>query len=297
MTPDQIAEAAADCGFHPNGHTIQTETSLLLCGTAQDRPALAKAPTDARPFWQQRAQFEIHAYEDLSSAMVSPTLSVRLPALLGSRHDVPLLIVERLNGSPCTNARYPKSPPDPALIHSALTTLDELHHCRFPGRWTDETNYPHHLQSLNLINKTDIEIYARLHTWATRRLSAQLHHGDAHLGNFLRLDDGLAVIDLEFLALRLPHYDTAAMWVLFGDHRSARSVLAEYTSEIPEEQAAFWLAAALYTTREIVSHRRSCNTHERRRRLPRLVTDLSVCLSTLRSLVPRVPRGTNPRCL
>jgi len=313
-----IRAAGACCGFLSDAsQIIRTETSLLVAGEVNGIPALAKAPTDARPFWTERARHEIDAYQTMAAA--DTALPIRAARFLGADRSLPVLVLERLTGTVGADDRYPSVSPEPRLLQQMMIALELLHQwaptftlkpvtahqeasaAHVP--WVDESDYPTQIAALRILDQKSFERYSRVHAWARTTGPAQLHHGDAHPGNFLQMNEyqpgpnadvhdtphrTLAMIDLEFLALRLPHYDTATAWVLLGDHPACRDLLIAHVGGDFADAAPFWLGALLYTARELVSHRRWSPTPQRRQRQPRLEADLRACQSTLEHLSRRI---------
>lgn len=85
----------------------------------------------------------------------------------------------------------------------------------------------------------------------------------------------LTLIDLEFLAPRLPGYDLAMLWNIVGPIPRLRSRVADRVGTGQGLLTAFWLNVVLVLGREILSHRRCAPTALHRDRLARLLRDLS----------------------
>jgi aminoglycoside phosphotransferase (APT) family kinase protein len=291
LSPHAVAAAAAACcpGFTPAGDPIRTETSLLLPGTTGRQAVLAKAPTDRRPFWIARARHEITIYQ----ALARTTAPVPTPVLLGADPAIPLLVISRLPGTPLSADRYPSAPVQTAAIAQLRDALDVLHAWSPPGTWPDDSDYPSQLAHLPSIAPDDLAMFTEVHAWTRTRLPLRLEHGDAHLANVLAFPGRPpALIDLEFLALRLPGYDSATLWILLGDQPRARAATTHPIGANPLDQAAFWLAATLCAARELASHRRWAPTSARQARIPRLTGDLDTAMGEVRALHATIPHHT-----
>lgn len=275
---------AASCvpGFTPGGATLATETSLLVPGTVHGRDAYAKSPLDRRPFWLERARHEIAVYRTLHGRRTPVTL----PELLGADEEAPVLVITRLTGQPLAPDRYPRTPLTSSALTALLDAMDAVHGWQPGGTWTDDSDYPAQLATLNLLTRAQLKAASRVFALARRHLPLRLEFGDGHPGNALASPGGgpLALVDLEFLARRLPGYDHAVLWVLLGDHPANRRTVLNAVGHAPAARAAFWIAAALYAGRELVSHQRWAPDHTRQSRIPRLHADLCHALAQLHTL-------------
>lgn len=285
VTAYTVARArACTPGFTPLGDPLATETSLLVPGTAHNRPAYAKVPTDRRPFWLERARHEIGVYR-LLHGQPRP---VPMPDLLGADEAAPVLVISRLAGEPLAPERYPRVPLPTTALKALLDTLGAIHRWQPDGTWPDDSDYPTQLAALHLLNPAQLATASAAFDIA-RQLPTRLEFGDGHPGNILVPPDGgpLALIDLEFLARRLPGYDHALLWVLLGDRVADRSTVlpaAKAAFGDPAAKAAFWVAAVLCAGRELLSHQRWAHAPARQRRIPRLHNDLTHALAQLHSL-------------
>ncbi|OEV09228.1 phosphotransferase [Streptomyces nanshensis] len=269
-------------GFTPSGDLLATETSLLVSGTAEGRAAVAKVPVDRRPFWIARARHEIGVYRLLRSSRAP----VPMPTMLGADEVSPVLVISRLPGAPLAPERYPRAALPTASLDALLDTLEAVHRWEPGGDWPDDSDFPAQLAALGLLTPAQLATAARVFTFARQRLPLRLEFGDGHPGNVLAALGGgqLALVDLEFLARRLPGYDHAVLWVLLGDHPAHRDTVLISVDGTDAAWAAFWVAAALYAGRELVSHQRWAPDQARRNRIPRLRADLDYAMGQLHTL-------------
>ncbi|GCD41753.1 phosphotransferase [Streptomyces paromomycinus] len=278
-----VAQArACTPGFTPAGAPLATETSLLVPGAVDHRAAFAKVPTDRRPFWVERARHEIGIYRRLRTRRAP----VAMPELLGADADAPVLVISRLPGVPLAAHRYPRTPLPAASLAALLSALEAVHAWRPDGAWPNDSDYPAQLAELHLLTPAHLATAARAFALARQRLPLRLEFGDGHPGNALTVPGGgpPALVDLEFLARRLPGYDHAVLWVLLGDHPTNRRTVLSAIGQQAAVRAAFWTAAILYAGRELVSHQRWAPDPARQRRIPRLRADLDHALTQLHTL-------------
>jgi|HubBroStandDraft_3_1064219.scaffolds.fasta_scaffold91381_2 hypothetical protein len=273
-------------GFAADGPAVRTETSVLIPGRVRGFPALAKHPTDPRPFWQDRARHEITVYTALARAGPPP---VPLPRLITADPAVPLIIMTRLPGSPLGPDRYPATPLPAAQLEQLLDALDLLHRWDHPtlrGIPAD-TGYAAQFQALpaDLLSPGEPQRLAAAAAALTCALGARLEHGDPHPVNAITAPHApLALVDLESLAPRLPGYDLAVLWALAGPDPDQRRRITARAGAAAPQQAAFWLSLTLVLSREIRSHRRSAPAARHRDRLALLHRDLDGARHVLRQL-------------
>lgn len=275
------AAIAAQCpGFRAHGDIVRTETSLLLTGVLHNSKVIAKYPLDRRPFWLARAHHEITVYHAL--AILAP-LPVTVPELVAADRTHHLIVMTDLSGPPVHPHRYITSPIRRELLDTVLNLLHRVHTWRPapPSALPSDDDYPVQLAAVRGSEINDLEYHnaVELATDVASRLTVEIQHGDAHLGNVIHLPEGqLALIDLEFTAWRLPGYDLAKLWVLFGDTADTREQLIARIGAVLDRHAAFWCVALLVCLREITSQRRAPPNATRRQRLRRLRHDLALTL-------------------
>lgn len=280
--------------FIPAGAFSCTETSILLAGRIGGIGALAKHPIDTRPFWQARARHEITVYTILATAGTPP---VPLPQLIAADPRLPLTVMTLVPGTQLGPDRYPVLPLPAAQLDWLLDTLHQLHQWDAPAlkRIPPDTDYATQYAILpaDLFSPGELERHASAASALTRELGTQLEHGDAHPGNAMAAPHAphapLALIDLEFLAPRLPGYDLAMLWTVTGPSPALRSRITRRIGTDPRRQTAFWLNAILVLGREILSHRRSAPTTMHRDRLARLLRDLAETRARLNGHAPPLP--------
>lgn len=248
--------------FIPAGAFSCTETSILLAGRIGGIGVLAKHPIDTRPFWLARARHEITVYTILAAAGPPP---VPLPQILAADPGLPLIILTLVPGAQLGPDRYPVLPLPTAHLDWLLGALDLLHHWNAPEleRIAPDTDYAAQYAILpaDLFSPGELERHAATATALTRALGTQLEHGDAHPGNAMTAPQApLALIDLEFLAPRLPGYDLAMLWTVVGPSPALRARITGCLGTDPQRHAAFWLNTVLVLGREILSHRRNAPT-------------------------------------
>jgi len=264
-------------GFVPAGAAICTETSTLIPGRVGATAALAKQPIDPRPFWQARARHEIAAYSVLAAAGRPP---VPLPRLIAADPGHPLLIMTSIPGTPLGPDRYPAPGFPSAYLDQLLATLDALHHWHVPAlrRIPPDTDYAAQYAALpeDLFSPGERARLAATASELTQTLGTQLEHGDAHPANTVASPRApLALIDLEFLAPRLPGYDLAMLWNVVGTVPALRCRIVARAGPAPQMLTAFWLNTILVLGREILSHQRNAPTPPHHARLARQLRDLA----------------------
>lgn len=262
--------------FTPAGPFTCTETSALLAGHIGPAAVIAKHPIDPRPFWQARARHEASVYRVIADAGPTP---VPLPRLLASDPRALMIVLTALPGGQLGPDRYPVLPLPAAHLDELLLALSRLHRWDAPAlrRIPADTDYAAQYAGLpaDLFRPGELERHATAASALTSFLGTQLEHGDAHPGNAITAPLApLALIDLEFLAPRLPGYDLAMLWTLTGPDPAPRALIARHVGPDQRRITAFWLNAMLVLGREILSHRRYAPTTLHRDRLSRLQYDL-----------------------
>jgi len=262
--------------FTPAGPFTCTETSTLLAGHIGPAAVIAKHLIDPRPFWQARARHEASVYRILAAAGPAP---VPLPRLLASDPRALMIVLTVLPGSQVCPDRYPVPPLPAAHMDELLRALSRLHRWDAPAlrRIPADTDYAAQYAGLpaDLFRPGELERHAATTSTLTGALGTQLEHGDAHPGNAITAPRApLALIDLEFLAPRLPGYDLAMLWTLTGPDPDLRTLITRHAGPDPRRITAFWLSTVLVLGREILSHRRYAPTALHRDRLSRLQHDL-----------------------
>jgi Phosphotransferase enzyme family len=281
--PRQLLAAARHLcgGFRIDGQPVRTGTSLLLPGHIAGTPVLAKHPADPRRFWQDRCRQEITVYHALASGSPAPVLT---PALVAADPDYPLLIITRLPGQPLNPDRFPPRPVPATTLNQMLAALSALHLWQPAARLPDDSDYPAQFAGLPgaLIPPAELARITRL-CQATMP-AVQLEHGDAHLANALATPAGTALIDLECTARRPAGYDLAKLWIFLAASPARRPAIIAAAGTHPQQQAGFWVAAALVAAREITSHTRHPGLPARAQRLRQLHADLRAALTRIRNL-------------
>lgn len=263
--------------FTPAGPFTCTETSALLAGQMDHTAVIAKHPIDPRPFWQARARHEASVYRILATAGPAP---VPLPRLLASDRGALMIVLTMVPGSQLGPDRYPVLPLPAADMNELLDTLSRLHRWEAPALRSihPDTDYAAQYAILpaDLFRPGELERHATAASVLASAIGTQLEHGDAHPGNAITSPRSpLALIDLEFLAPRLPGYDLAMLWTLTGPDDALRSLVTSRVGAGQPRRTAFWLNTVLVLGREILSHRRYAPTALHRDRLARLQQDLT----------------------
>ncbi|MGW5689099.1 phosphotransferase [Nonomuraea sp. NPDC003754] len=268
--------------FTPGQLLHVTGKSVLVAGTCDGQPVVAKLLLDVAPFWRDKFAREIRIYQ----AFAKTPPPVRAPHLVAADPEAGVLIVERLTGEPLEADRYPRRPLRPAALTAVLDAVDAL------ARWlpaapinADGWNYAGRIdryRSNGLLDDADHQVLTELlaHAGPGRCFA----HGDALPGNIWLTDDPaspVAFLDWEFAGFFLPGLDLALLWVLLRDAGPARDLIAARIPADPAWRAAFTLNQAMVFTRELRTHREAESSAWREARLAALEADWDGFRSTV----------------
>jgi hypothetical protein len=241
--------------FAPTAEMSRTDKSLLLAGTCDDGPVVAKLLTAPDPYWTANFTKEITAYRTFA-ADAPP---VRTPRLVAADEHTSVLIIERIEGHPMATDRYPGALAPSSDLNAVVETMTTLARWQPPvGAFAEVYDYPARLARFHhehaLLDDTD---YAALTALLEHAGTATCFaHGDPLPANLLRTAQGYALIDWEFAGLYLPGYDLAVLWVLLRNIPGARDRLYQAAcADRAAAEAAFLVNRAMILAREIRIHR------------------------------------------
>lgn len=202
----------------------RSSTSLVVAGTVDLRPVVAKVLAGGSPFWRERFLREVEAYR-LFESMNPP---VRTPRLLTADSTRGVILLERVFGRPLATDRHPTtSIPIPQLA-GALTELRQLSKWQPPVGQSWIVNYSPRIDRARrqgVFDDADRAAVAEL----ARRAAGQweLAHGDLVLSNVLKTRDGFVFLDWATVGLYLAGFDLAQLWVLLGEVPGPRRVVED----------------------------------------------------------------------
>ncbi len=277
-TVGELVQVQARCpGFTLDGLLARTGKSLLVTGTYQDAPAVAKLLTNTAPLWRGKFAAELHAYQ----VFAEHPPPVPVPRLLASDAGAGLLVLERISGRPAAAERHPSRPLPPGDLDAVLGAAGAVAGWVPPaGAFGPVFDYPDRFARYGpaghgLLTAADVgrltAVYNTLRDAPHDEAAAKAEvlaggprglrgwafaHGDALLGNFLLIGAGCVLVDWEFAGLYLPGYDHALLWtVLHADPLARARLRSRARVGGHRTEAAFWVNAAMTLTREIRTHR------------------------------------------
>jgi hypothetical protein len=226
----------------------RSPTSLVVGGTLDLAPVVAKVLAGGAPFWREHFLREIEAYR-LFEALPPP---VKVPKLVTADEHRGVLLTQRIYGRPLAYERHPTTSIPSDELAGALTELRQLHKWQPPVGQSWIVNYGPRIDRAHrqgLLDNNDRAAVTTLARQATGRW--ELAHGDLVLDNVLRTREGYVFLDWATAGLYLAGFDLAQLWVLLGEVHGPRRVIEDMVSDAgPTAEAPFLVNLALLLGRE-----------------------------------------------
>ncbi len=265
-------------GFVAGEVLHRSATSLVVAGTIDFAPVVAKVLASGSPFWREHFRREIEAYR-LFEETPPP---VRVPRLVAADQGRAVLVVERLFGRPVAEERHPASAIPSGELAGAFTQLRRLNAWRpeWGGPWRVE--YAPRIERAHRQRLLDGRDRAAVLALAERAAGQyEFAHGDLVLNNVLKIEGGFGFVDWAAAGEYLPGFDLAQLWVLLGDLHGPRLVVEDMVGDGgPDAEAPFLVNLALLLGRELrtFEHRRDDVGQARYARLAEAWEDVRVRL-------------------
>ncbi len=213
-------------GFVAAGVLHRSPTSILLSGEVWGEPVVAKLLTSSTPFWRETFTREIDIYRFFERQR--PPFKVA--RLVAADERQPLLVLERLDGTPVSKARYPAEEISSRQLAAVFTALRRVNDWRAPvGELRRMLDYRSRLERYRRGGQLTEEEYGHVMALLTAVGDAvEFSHGNLMLPHVLRRLDGYkegryALVDWAFASVFLPGFDLARLWTLLRATFGARS--------------------------------------------------------------------------
>lgn len=235
--------------FLPGEVLHRSATSLVVAGTVDMAPVVAKVLAGGSPFWREQFVREIEAYRLF--ATVRPP--VRVPELVAVDDRRMVLVLERLFGRPLAYDRHPSSPIPSQELAGALTQLRGLNAWR-PGvgeAW--QVNYAPRIERAHRQGALDDTDRAALDVLVARSAGRrEFCHGDMVLANVVKTATEYGFVDWSSAGLYLPGFDLAQVWVLLGEVPGPRLAIEDMVDDAgPDAWPPFLVNLLLLLGREL----------------------------------------------
>lgn len=257
MTMWQERARACLPGLQASGEVLhRTDKAVLLGGSLNGTPVVAKLLIDDDLFWQKKFTAEIDTYRAFASAPPP----VPTPRLLAGDPHAGVLVVTRLPGRPISDERYPAAL-KPDAVQVMLSAAEALQGWSAPaGLYATVWDYPHRFHRYRTdFGLLDARDEAALNALAHAAGPLRLAHGDLLASNVLQAGDtrpaGLCgVLDWEFTGWFLPGLDAALLWLVLGQIPGTRDTAEHLAGDSPAQRAGFWTNVATLCLRELRTH-------------------------------------------
>ncbi len=244
--------------------------ALLLAATLHGRAVVAKLLTLDDDFWRATFAREVRAY----TAFAATPPPVAVPAMHVADTARGLLVIDRVDGSPAAEDRYPSTALPAGAIEDVLGSITALRAWQPPGELREHVfDYPSRFQRYRAGGYLDADAAAALRALLERTDGRwEFAHGDLLPSNVRRptgsaAGGGPVLLDWEFTGLYLPGFDLALQWVLLGRTPDLRDNIEHLVDIDPAVEAGFWINVACAMTREVRIHRELPAGPERTERL------------------------------
>lgn len=299
MTPEDDSASASTLAirrcpqFSPTEVLARTGKTLLVAGTYQDQPAVAKLLTDDADLWQHRFAAEVHTYQ----VFTVHRPPVPAPRLLAADPEAGVLVLEHVTGQPVAYDRHPTTPLALQAASAVVGVAEAVAAWRPPaGAFTAVFDYPERFSRYGppghgLLSVDDVDRLQALYTACTAAVDGVwvFAHGDALPSNVVLTGNAPMLLDWEWAGLYLPGVDHALLWtVLSADPVTRARLQASATTGDWHHRAGFWVNAAMTVTREIRTHRELPPSPQRRRILATLDDSLTAVREELARLAETV---------
>jgi hypothetical protein len=264
-------------GFVSSGILHRSPTSVLLAGEVWGEPAVAKVLVSSSPFWRETFVREIDTYRYFERRR--PPFAA--PRLIAADDRPPVLVMERVNGEPLLDERYPKVEIAPRRLAALFTALRRVNSWQAPvgerPRMLDYRSRLDRYRRGGQLTSTEAAHLAALLTAVGD--AGEFCHGDLVLSHVLRrVDDykegDYALVDWAFAGIFLPGFDLAKLWTVL---RATFGVRSEIEDSVRGRGALAWNAfvvnLAVVLAQELRTHREAPSTPERDERLAGLQRD------------------------
>ncbi len=272
------AAAAGICpGFTAEGVLHRSTTSVLLAGDVWGEPAVAKVLVSTSPFWRETFTREIDIYRFFERNRPP----FRAARLFAADDRYPLLVLERIDGTPMSTARYPTEEVPNRQLAAAFTALRRVNDWRAPlGELRRILDYRSRVDRYRRAGQLTTDEFTHL----TALLSAvgdaaEFCHGSLALPHVLRRLDGFkegdyGLVDWAFASVFLPGFDLARLWMILRATFGARSEIDDSVrGRGPVAWNAYLINLAIVVAQELRTHREQPSGPERDARLAGLEQD------------------------
>lgn len=224
------AVSAACPGFSPEQVLHRSSTTVLLGGAVWGDPVVAKVLVSGSPFWRETFAREIDVYRFFERER-PPFRTARL-VVADERH--PLLVLERLDGVPVAQGRYPSEEIPSRRLAAVFTALRRVNDWAAPiGVVPRVLDYTSRLERY----RRGGQLTAAEHGQVSALLAAvgdaaEFGHGNLMMSHVLRRMDGYkegdyALVDWAFASVFLPGFDLARMWTMLRATFGVRSEIED----------------------------------------------------------------------
>jgi hypothetical protein len=268
-----IAAAQACCpGLVVGGVLHRSGKALVLSGSVNGEPVVAKLLTSAEGLWRTTFAREVRAY----AAFTSAPPPVAVPRLYAGDAEAGMLVLERIDGEPAATDRYP-GPLPTATAAAILTAVTPLRTWQPPpGTFAPVFDYPDRFERYHRKGLFDgVDLPALTTALGRTGRVMEFTHGDPLPANVRLTGAGPVLLDWEFAGFYLPAFDLAMLWVLLGATQSIRNDIEHLLGGDPRVHAGFLINLACILTRELRMHSELPDSPERAQRLHVLEQDWS----------------------
>jgi hypothetical protein len=252
-----------------------TAKSVVLFGEHGGRQVAVKVLLEKAQEWRDRFAHEIEVYR----AFATHPPPFRSPALVLADERSSMLVLERIEGRPLAEKRYPGSiaPVDVEAALDTVTTVNRWAPPPGPARVTGFDYVARLAAGLRqgLIKAADAD---RLELLLDRRPADEMEfcHGDALLSNFIAGGGRCDLLDWEFAGLYLPGFDLALLWTVLRDNPlGRRRIEAAIDAGGGARREAFVINLSVVLARELRIHRELPHGGARARVLAGLQADMA----------------------